>query len=267
MRELTQQEFKEIEIDILKNFDRFCKKNGIRYSLGEGTLIGAIRHKGFIPWDDDIDVIMLREDFERFKKLYTDDRFELVYTKEKGVFPFFYMRLADTKTVVDFPNIDPYFEGGVWIDILPIDNIPDSDEELREREKQLARLFRIYRTKTRKGWNNKTRFVKNLAYVFIKAITFPISTKWLRGQIEKIMTSDNDKQTNSKSFLTNYYHHPYRFPSHVFDGDVLVEFEGDKYPAIAGYDEYLRCEYGNYMELPPVEKRIAHHGFDVYWKE
>lgn len=267
MKELTQKEFKDIEIEILKNLDSFCKRNNIRYSLGEGTLIGAVRHKGFIPWDDDIDVIMLRDDFERFKAIYSDDRFVLVYTHDGGLFPFFYMRLADTKTKVDFPNIDPYFEDGVWIDILPIDNIPDSDKDLREKEKKLARLFRVYRAKTRKGWNRRTSFLKNLIYIFIKVITFPISTKWLRKRIEDVMKSDNNNQTTSKSFLTNYYHRPYRFPSEVFEGDVELEFEGENYPVISGYDEYLRCEYGDYMQLPPVEKRISHHGFKAYWKD
>jgi len=267
MRELSQQELKNVELELLRYLDQFCKSNGIRYSIGEGTLIGAVRHKGFIPWDDDIDVIMLREDFEKFKTLYHDGRYKLIKTGKGELFPMFYMRLSDTKTVVDFPNIDPYYEGGVWIDILPIDNIPDSDVELRHKEKKLLRLFRVYRAKTRKGWNKKTSFLKNLCYVFINLFTLPVSTEWLRKEIENVMTSDNVKNTTSKSFLTNYYHHPYRFPCRVFDGDTEMEFEGEKFPAIRGYDEYLRCEYGDYMKLPPEEKRIAHHGFNVYWKD
>ena len=225
-KQLSLRDLKKIEIEILDNLDSFCKSNNIRYSLGEGTLIGAARHKGFIPWDDDIDVIMLRDDFERFKTHYSDERFRLIYTHDKGIFPFFYMRLSDNKTIVDFPDIDPYYEGGVWIDILPIDNIPDSDKNLRKRVKMLAFLFRIYRAKKRKVWNKKTSFLKNLAYLIIIIVTCPISVRCLRQRMEEIMRFDNDKETSSKSFLTNYYHYPYRFPSTVFEMDTELEFEG-----------------------------------------
>lgn len=270
MKELSLDEMKAVEAGILQHFDKYCKAKGLRYSLAEGTLIGAARHKGFIPWDDDIDVIMPREDFEKFRASYQDERFQIIQPSKDSCFPYFYIRLSDNKTTVKFEGeyADAkvnYYEGGLWIDILPIDNFPDSDEELRKTERKLLLLFKMYRAQKRRGWCKQHSFARNMAWVLTKAISYPIPTEWMRKKLEKMMVQYNNEETKRKGFWTNYWHHPWIFPARVFDGYTELEFEGQKFPVIAGYDEYLRSEYGDYMKLPPKEKQIAQHDFKSYY--
>ena len=269
MRELRIDEMKSVEAKILQRFDEYCKENDLKYSLAEGTLIGAARHKGFIPWDDDIDVIMPRSDFERFRTSFSDSRYKIIQPGKDSIFPYFYIRLSDNETVVKFdgeysnPKVN-YYEGGLWIDILPIDNFPDSDEDLRKTERKLLTLFKMYRASKRRGWCKQHSIARNFAWLGAKTLSLPFSTEWMRKKLEKLMVSYNGKETRRKGFWTNYWHHPWIFPATAFQGVKELEFEGRMYPVIAGYDEYLRSEYGDYMKLPPEEKRIAQHNYKAY---
>ena len=101
---------KRIELDILKEFDSFCRKNNLHYSLGEGTLIGAVRHRGFIPWDDDVDVLMPRRDFDLFLEKYKGDSYKIIRPEKNSVFPFFFCRLTDVRTVICFTDNNRYPE-------------------------------------------------------------------------------------------------------------------------------------------------------------
>lgn len=269
MREMTLEEMKAGELGILQHFDKYCKKNNLRYSLAEGTLIGAARHKGFIPWDDDIDVIMPREDFEKFRASYQDKRYKIIQPSKDGMFSYFYIRLSDSETTVKFEGeySDPkvnYYEGGLWIDILPIDNFPDSDDELRSTERKLLVLFKMYRAKKRRGWCRQHSIARNMAWLITKVVALPIPSEWMRGKLERMMMKYNGRKTRRKGFWTNYWHHPWIFPSSAFEGQTELEFEGQMFPVIAGYDEYLRSEYGDYMKLPPKEKQVAQHDFKAY---
>ena len=271
MKELSIDEMKSVEANILQRFDKYCKEKELKYSLAEGTWIGAARHTGFIPWDDDIDVIMPRKDFERFREGFNDERYNIIQPGKDSVFPYFYIRLSDSQTLIKFDGeySDPkvnYYEGGLWIDILPIDNFPDSDKELRKTERKLLVLFKMYRAVKRRGWCKQHSIGRNLSWLIVKTLSTPFSTEWMRRKLERLMAQYNGKSTQRKGFWTNYWHHPWIFPASAFDGIAELEFEGRMYPVIAGYDEYLRSEYGDYMKLPPKEKQVAQHNFRAYWK-
>ena len=265
-------EIKKIELGILKEFDNYCRNNNLRYSLGEGTLIGAVRHKGFIPWDDDVDVLMPREDFDKFIADYKSSEYSVVSPENDKVFPFFFCRLTDNRTIIRFTDNNryaesTYYEGGIFIDILPIDSFPNTKEEILRHEKSLYPFFKLYRLKKRKGFFIKeTSFIRNGLTAILKAVLCIVSERWLREKINKKLIYYNNKATDYRGYWTNYWHHPWVFPAHVFSDLMELEFEDASFCVISGYDEYLRCEYGDYMKLPPVEKQIGEHFFNAYWK-
>ena len=139
MREICNlSEIKKIELDILRAFRSFCEKNSLRYFLAYGTLLGAVRHGGFIPWDDDIDVAMPRTDYERFLKEFRDERYEVYDLSKKGYFyPF--AKLCDTTTVL-IEEMSVKNSIGVYIDIFPMDGIADNDQSQHSKAKRLMKL-------------------------------------------------------------------------------------------------------------------------------
>lgn len=141
-KELTLEEKQEILFEILKDIDRFCRANDIKYSLSDGTMLGAVRHGGFIPWDDDADICMLREDFDRFASTYRSDRFEMLYktTSDHANFYGGYIKINDPQTYSGNTNKKNLFNHGVTVDIFPFDGVP---EEEKERKKHMHRIRSI----------------------------------------------------------------------------------------------------------------------------
>ena len=132
MKRLTLKEQQEFSLDILKDVAGFCERNGIRYSLGYGTLLGAVRHKGFIPWDDDVDVMMPREDYERFRVSYRSDKYSFIDSRNTRDCYIAFGRVCDTVRTTSSSCITWVRKDvGVWIDIFPIDRVPDDLETFR----------------------------------------------------------------------------------------------------------------------------------------
>lgn len=142
MRELNLQDLQKIELDILQDVHSFCEQHNIVYSIAYGSLIGAIRHKGFIPWDDDIDIIMPRPDFERFLNEYKSDKFELVSPHSNDSY-IAYGRVCDNKRTISQSGI-PWCskDVGVWIDLFPVDGVSDNRDEFSMNMKKLHRVWR-----------------------------------------------------------------------------------------------------------------------------
>lgn len=129
MKELTLKDKQEIMLDIMLDIDKFCRENNIRYSLAYGTMLGAVRHKGFIPWDDDLDIFMLREDFERFIKTYPGERYHVLYNtrNENEFLATGYAKVHDPSTVIKGEKTHTKY--GVFVDIFPLDPVPADPEE------------------------------------------------------------------------------------------------------------------------------------------
>lgn len=256
---MTLDEAKKIQVDILEELDAFCRKNDINYSVAYGTLIGAVRHKGFIPWDDDIDVTMLRPDFEKFLKLYHTDRYELLRPMRQKRWEFF-ARIVDPKTVVEFPKFleSPF---GVWLTIFPIDTRPD-DEKLWRKQKRnidfgatLARIKCAVLTRSR---------VMN----FVKRVSHFVAAPWpldkINKRVLKYATMYEGQKTAKKIVWVNYGKYE-TYPSEAFEDFVELPFEHLKVKAMKGYDTYLRTAFGDYMQLPPVEERTQTHEYTAYY--
>ena len=263
MKELSLDEIKAIELDILKWIDRFCKENKVQYFLDSGTLLGAVRHKGFIPWDDDIDIIMLREDYERFLKLMKNEKeYKLINYKNSDNYLYVFSKVYDDNTIIceqEETIVKPDY--GIYVDIFPIDKLPDN--------KLLCRLFQfLILMRKRQIWAVtmppvRSKFIFKLIYLFsLRKKNF----RYYLGKLDKFIQKYNKKDTKVIWGATASFDSYRRIPIHTVCGKVKMEFEGFLFDAMAGYDEYLTCIYGDYMKLPPKEKQISNHSFMAYKK-
>lgn len=269
MEHLTQEQCRVYLLGILKHVDAFCRDNGIKYSLGYGSLIGAIRHKGFIPWDDDIDIIMTRDNYERFIELHyfmTHETGRYRIRKGKEIANHLHAVVSDEETVVTFrkgTTDDKFYHGGVWVDLFPLDNVADGKSyeyiwskifKLREKQ-QLAEVGGLPR---HSKWN---RILRNFLHPFFKPFA-----KLIGEKIDSYMRCANGEETAYYASFSVWYWKQKAIAKDLFDEYIVVSFEGDNYSAIRGYDEYLYGLYGNYMELPPAQDRVPKHSYVAYHK-
>ena len=258
-QKMTLKECKEISLDILIDVAEFCEKNNITYYLSVGTLLGAIRHKGFIPWDDDIDIMMPRPDYTRFLKEYRSDKYK-VYKPSEG--RFYYAKIYDPSTVkyetdVDYNKYEPI---GVDIDLFPLDGIVNDKEIIDKIYKKECFLETLLRLSNQPIFNRK-----NPIKAINRIIPRIIGSKNLVRMIEKnAQTYDYD----SSDYVIRMRWSPNGFtgalPKSIYEKDY-AEFEGHRFCIPKGYDEWLTAFFGDYMTLPPEDKRVVHK-FECYRK-
>ncbi|HLR20769.1 MAG TPA: LicD family protein [Tissierellaceae bacterium] len=265
--EETLRKVQLIQLEILVEFDRICKINNLQYQLFSGTLIGAIRHKGFIPWDDDIDVAMTRKDYERFLNICNDYLGSDYFLQNYDTDPNFHrqfsrIRKNNTKYIqYSYENIDIHH--GIFIDIFPMDDvIPDNILE-KLRDKTLLAMFHINRLRNL-GVNSEANIIKKIAGKVIEGSNSIIKKSTFDRRKTKIMKAFQEKDTDYINHLTNTTT-PERFKRFLikkedFYDTIEWEFEGYKFPIPRNYHQYLTNIYGDYMELPPEEERKPHHG-------
>lgn len=265
MKELSLEELKEIEFNLLKVFDVFCRENNIRYYLAYGTLLGAIRYKGFIPWDDDVDVLVPREDYKRMIKLFKDDEKYHLFAFEKDqkyLFP--YAKLCDMETRKEEGGYASEVKLGVDIDIFPLDAFDDDFEKAKKEVKNISRNLiglNLAKLKRPDSKNPANRFAKGALMLLAKAM----GCKFF---IERIIKESDKKGQEGNNFVGCktwcVYGERGIIPAEVFAEAIDIEFEGEFFPAPKGYDTYLTCLYGNYLPEPPKEKQKTHHSFKAY---
>ena len=260
MRKLQTDDIKKIELNILMFFDNFCRKNDLKYYLSGGTLLGAIRHKGFIPWDDDIDVCMPRNDYEKLIQIFPEE-YENRYIlksiqRENFVFPF--VKLIDKNTKIFSKYNNSCVDSNLWIDILPVDGLPKDNEELRRLYKSVdfyRKLLMLNFANIGQGSTKLKRFLKPIAIFFAKII----GVDRCLTKMEKIAkTYDYDKSDYVGAITWGLYGMGERMKKSEFEKTIYVDFEEHKFPTFSCWDSYLKGLYGNYMKLPPVEKRKTH---------
>ena len=259
----TLNKVKQLELKILKYVDNLCKNNDIKYYIVGGTLLGAIRHKGFIPWDDDIDIAMFRHDYNKFlkinynKKLFfiqnfgTDSNYLRYITK---------VRLNGTSFVEEYVKDLPMHHG-IFIDIFPLDKINSYNEKKIEKRIRMANKFiRLQHIKVGKAKGCNARVTRrNRVLKFILKI-IPMSSKLIDYCIDTIYGLDNFEKTNFvTSFSSHYGWKKQTFPINVYGEGIYLEFEGHKFMAPVKWEVILKSIYGDYMELPPKTKRKSGH--------
>lgn len=252
-------------LETLLLVDRICKKHGIRYFLDGGTLLGAVRHQGFIPWDDDVDIALLRPEYEKFLQIVSRElppRYFVQTNESDPAFPFGFARILDTKS--RFINPKPVrFRTGFCLDIMPIDNAHDSRWVHRINIAATKAIQALTKDKVavRPGDYEGTvnRILVSVGMFFGRFFSARLLMTWQRT----IATASNDSETDFKCIYSYPYSYLDRlFPSRLYDGNEEVVFEGHTFPAPSGWHEILTILYGDYMRLPPPEERVPQHGYD-----
>ena len=270
---MSLEEQKQVMLGILHAFADFCENNKLEYFLDAGTLIGAVRHKGFIPWDDDMDVCMPMKDYDRFIELMrsrngvlTDNI--IVEFPENILYPF--LKITDTRTVlIEFPDQNP-MEVGVYIDVFPKYGVRDASWRSRFACWLSEQMYNI------KWFSHYSVFAWSRPghNPFLKAIAFlgrhiMPNAKWpARMQQNFLHRYARRNPLDKCQFVTTMVLGEFHkiAPKECFESHIQMDFEDKKFHVPVGYDTYLRCLYkGDYMQLPPENKRI-HHTTKTFWK-
>ena len=266
MKEIKIDELKKIQVDILSNIDSFCKKNNIKYWLDYGTLLGAVRHSGYIPWDDDIDIGMMREDYDKFLKEYNNysKKYQVLSCEYDKDYLFPFAKVIDTNTILYEPDEDG-IKIGVYVDIFVHDNASDIDKNNTDNYKKRDFYNKLRIAQIFPNMYDKTSMKKKILRFFINTyLKFFPKNYYTRKIAENSQRFSKEKTKRIADFIA-----PYELvvDKKLFKDLIDVTFEKKKYPAPIGYDEYLKIIYKDYMKLPPKEKRVSNHQFKAYYKE
>lgn len=264
MTELSREELIKVNVDILRDIHNFCMQNGIEYSLFYGTLIGAIRHQGFIPWDDDVDIVMPRAAYNKFVNLYKSERYKLYCCELDINYDLPIGRLAD-ETTLKVEKTSTGKNTGIAVDIFPLDGKVLTRRNLFF-ELGLFWLRNAFRFKGTTLVKQDRKWYKNIIVGLIKVFLLPYSIQTICKTLNRyIQKFDFENSVYVGSYLS-----PYKKKDCVkrsaFDAYVDVKFEGHTFKAMSGYDEYLRSIYGDYMKLPPLNHRGTSHNAKFFRK-
>lgn len=268
--QLTLKELKEIQLKGLLYIRDICKKNNIQYFLMGGTLLGAVKYKGYIPWDDDIDICLFRKDYNKLIRLIEEDnnrdyKILTAYNNKKYYYP--YAKLVSQKTRL-FENTKDIEEMGVYVDIFPLDYCTDEYENLIEKtmiiKKIIIKRMKIEENQTQPINDSIINNLKQKVLNAINIITLPLGYAFWIKKYDKIISNTNENN--------NFIGCIWEGKSEIFKKELFLEtinyqFEGHKFTGIKKADQYLKQIYGNYTLELPKEEQVSHHQIKVYWRE
>ena len=271
----NNEELKKLQVlekNMLKDIIEFCKKNKIEYFIIGGTALGAVRHKGFIPWDDDIDIGMPRKDYNKFLLLAykewnrKDSPYFFQYNESDVNAPYTYAKLRLNDTIFsEYCNRNINMHQGIYIDIFPYDNMPDSKEEYKNWFFQIQRLTKLYvMSKTPDISEKPTTFVLKIKWIVRRSLYFLLKLlpkKLILKQIIKLSTKYNSVKT--KSMTCTCFPKMYCEYCDTYDLFPLKEYKFEDLLVLGpkNMDIYLRNHYGDYMKLPPEKDRVGHRPY------
>lgn len=259
--EISLKDYKTIILKILVQIDMICRKHNIEYFLFGGTLLGAVRHKGFIPWDDDIDIAMKKNDYLKLKQIINSGDYGIYFldidSNGTSIFP--YGKVCDSSTVIvkeaSFKIPHKY---GAFVDVFPLFYYPDNEKDRIRFHKKIRRrrsfIEHCSRTRPEFDASFPRIFIRLFAFLFTRFF----NTKKLINNLIKI--TEKYSESNWIGTLACAY------PKKVFSGHIEVLFENHYFFAPIDYNLALEMQYGDYMKLPPIEKQISKHNIVCLYK-
>ena len=242
-------------LNLMLEFERICKKHGLRYYLAGGTILGGIRHKGFIPWDDDMDITMPRPDYDKFLKIAQKELPDDMKL-DKDCVPFCHNRIEYKDTRFD----TMWRNGGVFLDILALDGSPD-DEKLRLQHEHKTRFWRFWMLERARPIPPMSAS-RDVQMIILKRVIARLMPRWfLKWRWHSWAARYDCRKTSSWVCLpaSIYTYEQERFPKEFWGEPVMMEFEGYDMPTMQHWEDYLICHFGNYMKMPPLTLRKSHH--------
>lgn len=267
MIKLNDNEVRNIQIDILKMFSKYCGLHDLNYCLYYGTLIGAVRHKGYIPWDDDIDIAMPRPDYEKLIQNFNGfhEDYEVFENRIQENYALPFAKISNKKTkIIELSDIN-FNNLGVNIDVFPLDGLPESQKIKKSLLRRIKIIRTIYTIKSVR-YNRHRSFYKNVILLIGKIIFYFYKPKKITTSIINEALSYDFENSSEVACLVWGYGIREIMKKSYFDKSVKLEFEGEFYNAPYEYDKVLRQIYGDYMQLPPIDKQKSHHDFTAYAK-
>lgn len=272
---ISLDEYKKIILNGLIFIRDICDKNNLNYFLYAGTLLGAVKYKGFIPWDDDIDIVLLRDDYEKLLKLLEENEnedYKVLHVGNTKDYYYPYAKLVHKKTKV-IENAKEIDELGAYVDIFPLDGIADGYEKEINKMRFIwnlaARRMRIknseYKSSTVRFDKDNVRFrkMKDFIYIFTDYITLPLGNKFWASVLDKKLKKHNIADYN---YVSRYKYNIEVFEKSLFMETAMYDFEGTQFKSIKDYNFLLTIAYGDYMKELPKERQRSHHQMEVTWR-
>ena len=263
-KKLDIDEIKEVELGVMDYIHNICREKGINYSLAYGSLLGAVRHRGFIPWDDDLDIALKRDQYDKLYQAILEDNnsiYKVISWENDSRYPYPFYRVYDSRTVYENNYIQNDIELGICVDVFPFDDYKDVNKEITKLD--MYRRLSVY---TLYGIRNKEAGIKNIIrYLMLVAFRLTRVKTWNKklNDCSKVPVNSEyiDYLMESKKYST-------KIDAKALDQVVEFKFEDRVYNIPTDYDHILTTIYGaDYMEIPPIEKRIQHDDFVAYIKK
>ena len=260
------REIQQMELGIMEYIHEVCNKIGVKYFLAYGSLIGAVRHQGFIPWDDDMDICMLRDDYEKLQDYLIanpSERYQVMSYKNNRNYVYPFMKVMDNQTYLIEEDVRIDSNMGIYVDIFPVDGYED-DQAFKDKMTTIIKKRQLS-CYTFKGITNKNSFINSLIrYASVIAFYFTDTNKYVK-QIDELAKSRKVEDYELVDYLI-YKDMNKPVWKREWLKDVKVgNFEGRDFLIPVNFHELLTSDYGNYMQLPPVEQQVSHHDFRL-WK-
>jgi len=269
MREMTLEEIRQTELGILKYTANFCDKHGLKYFLAYGTLLGAVRHKGFIPWDDDVDIIMRRDDYKKLCQIFNNynSDYELLCLENTENYYVAFAKIVDKRTILQEGMKNP-LAMGVYIDIFVSDNLSNDYKlacKLVNKIQNRYKLIVAQNIADRKGRGWYKQLIVRVAQLLLGSI----DRYKMLVKIDAIAQTYSDiKESKYCGAITDASFTTKQIMERAWFKDVVkLKFEDCEFYVPKEYNKVLTALYGDYMTPPPVEQQVTHHCFKAHWKD